>query len=105
MMQSYVWALMASKSISWNSTQESSNPERERIVRWGPRTLDLDILLYDDLILDEEDLHIPHIEMYKRDFVLKPLCQIAPYARHPVYNRTAAELLADLERLKTGDAD
>ena len=79
--------------------------KRERVVRWGPRTLDLDILLYDDLILDEEDLHIPHIEMYKRDFVLKPLCQIAPYARHPVYNRTAAELLADLERLKTGDAD
>ena len=79
--------------------------KRERVVRWGPRTLDLDILLYDDLILDEEDLHIPHIEMYKRDFVLKPLCQIAPYARHPVYNRTVAELLADLERLKTGDAD
>ena len=79
--------------------------KRERVVRWGPRTLDLDILLYDDLILDEEELHIPHIEMCKRDFVLKPLCQIAPYARHPVYNRTAAELLADLERLKTGDAD
>lgn len=69
---------------------------RERIVRWGPRTLDLDILLYDDLILDDEELHIPHIEMYKRDFVLKPLCQIAPYVRHPVYNRTAAELLAAL---------
>ena len=79
--------------------------KRERVVRWGPRTLDLDILLYDDLILDEEELHIPHIEMCKRDFVLKPLCQIAPYARHPVYNRTVAELLADLERLKTGDAD
>ena len=71
--------------------------KRERVVRWGPRTLDLDILLYDDLILDEEELHIPHIEMYKRDFVLKPLCQIAPYVRHPVYNRTAAELLAALE--------
>ena len=71
--------------------------KRERIIRWGPRTLDLDILLYDDLILDEEELHIPHIEMYKRDFVLKPLCQIAPYVRHPVYNRTAAELLAALE--------
>lgn len=71
--------------------------KRERVVRWGPRTLDLDILLYDDLILDEEELHIPHIEMYKRDFVLRPLCQIAPYVRHPVYNRTAAELLAALE--------
>ena len=71
--------------------------KRERILRWGPRTLDLDILLYDDLILDDEDLHIPHIEMHKRDFVLKPLCQIAPYARHPVYNRTARELLDALE--------
>lgn len=71
--------------------------KRERILRWGPRTLDLDILLYDDLILDDEDLHIPHVEMHKRDFVLKPLCQIAPYARHPVYNRTARELLDALE--------
>ena len=76
--------------------------KRERVVRWGPRTLDLDILLYDDLILDEEELHIPHIEMYKRDFVLKPLCQIAPYVRHPVYNRTAAELLAELETQEAG---
>lgn len=72
---------------------------RERIIRWGPRTLDLDILLYDDLILDHEELHIPHIEMYKRDFVLKPLCQIAPYVRHPVYNRTVQELLEALEEL------
>ena len=71
--------------------------KRERILRWGPRTLDLDILMYDDLILDDEDLHIPHIEMHKRDFVLKPLCQIAPYARHPVYNRTARELLDTLD--------
>ena len=70
---------------------------RERIIRWGPRTLDLDILLYDDLILDDEELHIPHIEMYKRDFVLKPLCQIAPYVRHPMYNRTVQELLEALE--------
>lgn len=70
---------------------------RERIIRWGPRTLDLDILLYDDLILDDEELHIPHIEMYKRDFVLEPLCQIAPYMRHPVCNRTVQELLEALK--------
>ena len=71
--------------------------KRERVIHWGPRTLDLDILLYDDLILDEEELHIPHIEMYKRDFVLEPLCQIAPYVRHPVYHRTAQELLEALK--------
>lgn len=70
--------------------------KRERVIRWGPRTLDLDILLYDDLVLDEEALHIPHIEMHKREFVLKPLCQIAPYVRHPIYQRTAQELLEEL---------
>ena len=70
---------------------------RVRVIHWGPRTLDLDILLYDDLILDDEELHIPHIEMHKRDFVLIPLAQIAPWVRHPVYNQTVQELL---ERLK-----
>ncbi len=70
---------------------------RERIVRWGPRTLDLDILLYDNLILDTPRLHIPHIDMHRRDFVLKPLCQIAPYVRHPVLSKTALELLEMLD--------
>ena len=81
-----------------NEIEQTAN--RERIVRWGPRTLDLDILLYDDWILDDERLHIPHIEMYKREFVLEPLCQIAPYVRHPVWNRTALELLEELKRLR-----
>ena len=54
----------------------------------------------DDWILDDERLHIPHIEMYKREFVLEPLCQIAPYVRHPVWNRTALELLEELKRLR-----
>lgn len=75
--------------------------KRERTIRWGPRTLDLDILLYDDLVLDEEDLHIPHIEMHKRDFVLGPLCQIAPYVRHPVCGKTVKELL-DVLQAKEG---
>lgn len=71
--------------------------DRKRVVRWGPRTLDLDIIFYDDLVLDTEALQIPHIEMSKRDFVLRPLAQIAPYKRHPILMRTAAELLKNLE--------
>lgn len=70
--------------------------DRKRVIRWGPRTLDLDILLYDDEILDTPQLHIPHIEMHKRDFVLKPLAQIAPWVRHPIYKKTVEELLAKL---------
>lgn len=70
---------------------------RERKVRWGPRTLDLDILLYDSVILDTEELHIPHIDMQRRDFVLKPLNQIASHVRHPVLGRTIGELWNSLE--------
>lgn len=69
---------------------------RKRVIRWGPRTLDLDILMYDDIVLDTPELHIPHIEMHKRDFVLEPMCCIAPYLRHPVYNRTMEQLKGEL---------
>ena len=69
---------------------------RERIVRWGPRTLDLDILLYDDLVMENEDLIIPHIEIHLREFVLKPLSEIAPNIRHPIYKKTVAQMLKEL---------
>ena len=62
--------------------------DRKRIVHWGPRTLDLDILFYDNEIIDTEELHVPHIDMENRDFVLKPMVEVAPYFRHPdVYKR------------------
>ena len=72
--------------------------DRKRQIHWGPRTLDLDIIFYDDLILDTETLHIPHIDMYRRDFVLKPMVQIAPWFRHPLLNLTMQELLERFEK-------
>ena len=70
--------------------------DRKRIIHWGPRTLDLDILFYDNEIIDTEVLHVPHIDMENRDFVLKPMVEIAPYLRHPVLNLTMEQLLKKL---------
>ncbi len=49
---------------------------RERKIRWGPRTIDIDIIFYEDIILDEDNLHIPHIDFENRDFVIRPLMDI-----------------------------
>lgn len=56
---------------------------RERTVRWGPRNIDVDVLLYDDIVLEEEDLIIPHPRMVERDFVVVPLLEIWPEAVDP----------------------
>ena len=69
---------------------------RERVLRWGPRTLDLDIIFYDDLVMDSEELTIPHIDMQNRDFVVDPMAEIAPYKRHPIYGKTMKELKGEL---------
>lgn len=69
---------------------------RERLIHWGPRTLDMDLLFYDKEILEEEDLVVPHPEIPKRDFVLKPMCQIAPFFVHPLLRKTMKELLEEL---------
>lgn len=75
---------------------------RERIKRWGPRTLDLDILFYDDLVMDTEELHIPHIDLQNRLFVLEPMNQIAPWHRHPVFHKTIAQLRGECKDGFTG---
>jgi len=70
-----------------------ANAGRERIVRWGPRTLDLDILFYDKLVYEDEELIIPHVDLQNRDFVLRPMVQLQPNFRHPVLGKTMQELL------------
>lgn len=68
---------------------------RKREIHWGPRTLDLDIIYYEDRIMATDTLVIPHPDMENRVFVLKPLGEIAPYYRHPVTGRTTLQMLAD----------
>lgn len=70
--------------------------KRERSVHWGPRTLDLDIIFYDDCVVDKELLKIPHPDMQNREFVLKPLAELAPYLRHPLNGKTVEQMLAEL---------
>jgi 2-amino-4-hydroxy-6-hydroxymethyldihydropteridine diphosphokinase len=69
---------------------------RVRGERWGPRIIDLDLLLYNGVIMSGPELVLPHPEMHRRAFVLAPLAEIAPEAWHPVLEKTAAELLAEL---------
>ena len=71
---------------------------RERKERWGPRTLDLDILLYEGSVTDTKKLTIPHRDMKNRDFVLRPLAQIAPYEIHPILGKAISELLEEVEK-------
>lgn len=69
---------------------------RVRKERWGPRCIDLDLLLYNGEVIFTPELVVPHPELHRRVFVLAPLAEIAPQAWHPVMQKTAGELLAAL---------
>ncbi len=72
--------------------------KRERLVHWGPRTLDLDVLLYEGFISDDKELTVPHPDMQNRDFVLKPLEQLCPYYMHPVLQKSVRQMLSELSK-------
>lgn len=76
---------------------EQEMGRRELLRRWGPRVIDLDILLYGQDIVQEDDLVIPHPELHKRRFVLAPLCEISSYVIHPAFGISMQGLLIRLE--------
>ncbi|MCR5420269.1 MAG: 2-amino-4-hydroxy-6-hydroxymethyldihydropteridine diphosphokinase [Lachnospiraceae bacterium] len=92
----YIKTLYTPKELLKCLNQIEALAGRKREIHWGPRTLDLDILFYDNIIYDSEELIIPHCDIKNRDFVLKPLNEIAPWLRHPVSGKTVNEMLKEL---------
>jgi 2-amino-4-hydroxy-6-hydroxymethyldihydropteridine diphosphokinase len=71
---------------------------RQRREKWGPRTIDLDLLLYGDDVIDQPHLHVPHPRLHERRFVLQPLAEIAPDVVHPTIRKSITRLLSELSR-------
>ncbi|WP_368488415.1 2-amino-4-hydroxy-6-hydroxymethyldihydropteridine diphosphokinase [Clostridium sp. BJN0013] len=93
--------LMAPKKLMEFLLEIEKTLKRERTIKWGPRTIDLDIILYDNIVTCEEEIIIPHPKMQERLFVLKPLCDIAPYVVHPLLNTRIIDLTRELEKTET----
>ncbi len=84
------------RQLLWNLQLIERRLGRERTRRWGPRTIDLDLLLYGDLVIEEDDLRVPHPEMIRRAFVLVPLVELDPTLVHPSTGETLASHLSKL---------
>jgi 2-amino-4-hydroxy-6-hydroxymethyldihydropteridine diphosphokinase len=69
--------------------------ERKRELKFGPRTIDIDILFFNDQVIDQQGLKIPHPQIAKRRFVLVPLNEMDPYKIHPVFNKSISQLLSE----------
>ena len=75
--------------------------KRERTIMWGPRTIDLDVLLYDNEIISEDEIIVPHPRMQERLFVLRPLCDIAPNLLHPILKKRISQLEAEISKTQS----
>lgn len=80
---------------------EDETFKRVRTIHQGPRRIDLDLLLYGDMTINEENLVVPHPRLAERRFVLQPLCEIAPDLLHPLTGKTIHEILASLKSDET----
>jgi 2-amino-4-hydroxy-6-hydroxymethyldihydropteridine diphosphokinase len=89
---------LTARQLLWNLLLIERRLGRTRTARWGPRTIDLDLLLYGHLVVDEKDLQVPHPELTRRSFVLVPLVELDPLLIHPVTGET---LITHLTSLKT----
>lgn len=87
---------LTARQLLWNLMLIEKRLGRVRTQRWGPRTIDLDLLLFGDLVIEEDDLRVPHPEITRRSFVLVPLVELEPGLVHPVTTET---MLAHLSRL------
>lgn len=88
---------LTARQLLWNLMLIERRLGRTRTRRWGPRTIDLDLLLYGPLVVDEPDLQVPHPELLRRSFVLVPLIEIDPLLLHPVTGQTLISHLASLK--------
>jgi len=87
---------LAPRELLWQMLLIEKRMGRVRSKRWGPRSIDLDLLFYDDELIEEPDLSVPHPEAHRRAFVLLPLLELDPNFRHPVTGETVRRMIQKL---------
>lgn len=87
---------LPARELLWQMLLIEKRMGRVRARRWGPRPIDLDLLFYDDEVIEEPDLQVPHPEAHRRAFVLLPLLELDPNFRHPVTEETVRRMIQKL---------